>query len=886
MDRVEGADRARGRGRAVGVVATLLIATLSAVLGAPPRPAGAADPLSSTIESVSVNPTLSTTDIYVQVRVTDPNVAPTGVVTLREGGVELARTTLTPYTAGTVDYSWSRVSLDLAPGAHTLTVEYLGSADVLPSSRESTFTVAVAAPPHPVTGTLAVGAITAPLSPQSSFYVGSNDLYDPLSGALRSSDHAYGTVDVAADVPTVGPVTVTVRPQFGGSPMWVDPNGNLIAFPAPLTLRVVRITAGGVTWADACSFPAATVTPTGTVDAIGLAISATTAVPPTPVLPAACGGKGDLVNAVLAGEPVTLALHVAGSFPLPPAPNTPTTTTLVVTPESGLTAPERVQATATVSAPGFQPRGTVTFKENGVSLGSAAVGANGTASLQLALVTAGPRTITAEYGGFAVTIVNTVTRLAPSSASTTVTLADASVGGLPVSGSITVGSNPAALIPPGSRLAGAPFDPVSGEVGSGRMWFPLGEFQVNALGLVPVRFRLVQLEDFTAQVAADGTVAFTPADFRFEAWAYKFGSAWSPLSDCDFGPFELTLTGTAGATGLAVGQSGVALAPLPSTACSGYAGYVNSALSQGTDFVFEVEGDFSLTGSASSSTAVVSWFPTVAVRNQTFVSATVTASAGVPAGVVEFVDDGVVVGSAALNDAGVASAVITLDRAGTRTIVANYAGGGGVAPSSGSTTVEVTPDPDGYVLGGSVTVGGVELDVPEGSRLMPALSGEGWTVDGLAVLGGGLGAVGTEAAAVTGAAASPVRSSGGKLWFNPTQVSLVLPDHGAVTAEVRVVQVGEFGATLINPGGHIDGLSAMYVLHVRQVTTSEGSYSPVGCVNLLLFGFDAQMTLADVVVSSSAGGSGRIPRASCTGAGRAVAEALVGESSAQVRAEF
>jgi hypothetical protein len=274
---------------------------------------------------------------------------------------------------------------------------------------------------------------------------------------------------------------------------------------------------------------------------------------------------------------------------------------------------------------------------------------------------------------------------------------------------------------------------------------------------------------------------------------------------------------------------------------------------------------------------VVSWFPAVAVRNQTYLTASVASVVGPPTGEVVFrdADADTVLGSAVVDGAGHASIVATMDVAGARTITATYHGDAGQGTSQGSTTVEVTPQPDGYDLGGSLQVGGVSIPVPEGSRLMPASSGEGWSVDGLS----GLQALGL---AVSGA----TTSSGGWLWVVPTAVSLDVPGYGPVTAEVRLVQAGEFGSGSILGDGSIQGLGGSYVLHVRRVTTAQGTSTPLGCVNLVLMSFDGKLTYDDVSLATAAGGSGRIPWPTCTGPGRAVAEALAGGAAAQLQASF
>src|SRR4051794_14116740 len=86
-----------------------------------------------------------------------------------------------------------------------------------------------------------------------------------------------------------------------------------------------------------------------------------------------------------------------------------------------------------------------------------------------------------------------------------------------------------------------------------------------------------------------------------------------------------------------------------------------------------------------------------------------------------------------------------------------------------------------------------------------------------------------------------------------------LPGYGPSQVEVRLFQYGQLSAATIGSDGKINGLNGTFVLQVRKITTATATTIPLGCLNLVLLGFDGHLTYNDVGLTTHAGGAGRIP---------------------------
>ncbi|MGZ4684053.1 MAG: Ig-like domain-containing protein [Acidimicrobiales bacterium] len=369
--------------------------------------------------------------------------------------------------------------------------------------------------------------------------------------------------------------------------------------------------------------------------------------------------------------------------------------------------------------------------------------------------------------------------------------------------------------------------------------------------MVHVKYRMHQTAPMTGHVAEDGRVTFDPTALLLEARSYSLSGSVSPLSNCTFGPIPMALTGTADAGGLHLHADDTMIPPLPSNGCSGLAGFVNPRIAVSTDVAFDVSGDFRRFA-PSTPVDVVTYFPSVAQYNQSYFVARVSSGTDIPTGDVTFRDGATVLGTAPVDATGHASLVASMDEPGTRTITAAYGGDSLHGPGSDTTTVEVSPAPTGLAIDGGLSVSGQPLGIGAGSQLVPA--------------------TGTTGAAIRG----DLASSRASLWFTPTTVPLDLPGYGPAQVEVRLFQYGQLSAATVGPEGSINGLNGMFVLQVRKVTTAAGTTIPLGCINLVLLGFDGRLTYTDVGLTTHAGGSGRIPLGICTGPGQAAIDQLAG----------
>ena len=671
-------------------------------------------------------------------------------------------------------------------------------------------------------------------------------IYDTATGALTGHG-LFSSSSITADVAGFGPVTVAFRPGGLGLSGTVAQDGSA-SFALSTYLTPVRITVGGETWSagPTCSSVFLPVSFTGTASTSGLSVSGDSTVPFSIEPGADCDGREALVEAVLGG-PVRFHYEIAGSFPAPPPSGTATTTTLdVVGPAGAVGDQATVRATVTTVA-GFVPSGSVYFYV-GSKLIDITYLAGGVTTAAVDLDAEGPLTVTAYYMGYS-------TAYAGSSATTTFTVAGPPPGRT-TTGSISVGTNPTTIFPVGTRLTGADFDPMTGDISTSSFWFPTGFLPVDTgiIGTVQVKYRISQTAPMTGHVAADGTVTFASTALMLQARSY--GSSSSPtnqstLSNCTFGPIPMTLTGTADAGGLHLHADDTMIPPVPSNGCSGLATFVNPRVAVSTDLAFEVAGDFRRFA-PSTPVQVATYFPAVAQYNQSYFVAHVDTATDVPTGTVTFRDGPTVLGTSPLDATGHASLVASMDQPGTRTITATYDGDPLHGPGSDTTTVDVTPAPTGLTIDGSMTVSGQALGIGAGSQLIPAS--------------------GTTGAAIRG----DLTTSRASLWFTPTTIPLDLPGYGPAQVEVRLFQYGQLSAATITPDGTINGLNGTFVLQIRKITTATTTTTPLGCLNLVLLGFDGHLTYTDVGLTTHAGGAGRIPLGICTGPGQAAIDQLAG----------
>jgi autotransporter-associated beta strand protein len=333
---------------------------------------------------------------------------PTGSVTFSDGGHALATVPLNGNAAATF------TTTSLSVGSHQIGVAYSGDSTFSPTAEplasglsvvnEATTTTNVGALPATVTFGQSLN-LTATVTASSGTPGGSVTFFDngtslgtaPLSGghttlpaSLALGAHtitaSYGGDSSDASSQSSNSATVTVEvPTMTGvaaAPTSADV-GQMVMLTATVSASSGTPT-GTVTFYDN-----GTSLGTGTLNGGQATFPATFQTTGSHSITAAYAGNG-----TDAGSQSSTAVVVTVVNPTPTP--TPTTTTVSAAPAS-VASGQQVTLTATVSASSGTPTGSVTFSDNGTSLGTAPLsGGHATLPASLAL---GSHTITASYGG-------------------------------------------------------------------------------------------------------------------------------------------------------------------------------------------------------------------------------------------------------------------------------------------------------------------------------------------------------------------------------------------------------------------------------------------------------------------------------------------------------
>ncbi|MDB5655223.1 MAG: outer rane autotransporter barrel domain protein, partial [Tardiphaga sp.] len=223
-----------------------------------------------------------------------------------------------------------------------------------------------------ITGTNFTGATAVTIGGTSATAI---TVVSATSITATTPAHAAGTVDVVVTTPG-GAATGTGLYTYAGGPAVtsVSPNSG-----TTLGGTSVTITGSNFTGATAVTFGGSAASTFAVVSATS--ITATT--------PAHGPGAVDIVVTTPGGAGTGTGLY---SYAIP------ATTTTLSSSRNPSEAGQAVTFTATVSAPGALPTGTVTFNDGGVAIGSATL-AGGTAALTTSALAIGNHTITAVFAG-------------------------------------------------------------------------------------------------------------------------------------------------------------------------------------------------------------------------------------------------------------------------------------------------------------------------------------------------------------------------------------------------------------------------------------------------------------------------------------------------------
>jgi uncharacterized repeat protein (TIGR01451 family) len=367
--------------------------------------------------SQSVQPSVWGQPVTFTATVTSPGGSPTGSVTFSAGGTVLGTAALQP------DGTAALTTGALPVGTTSVTAGYLGSTDFAPASSpalahtvnqaSSTTALAVTASPTLVGQAVTLTATVAVVAPAVGSPTGTVTFRDggvvigtgvlqpdgtvtltlttlgPGDHQLTATYEGDGSVSSSS---TAAAVSQAVNPSGSSVALASSVNPSLVGQPVTFTASVTAIAPGGGT-------------PTGTVAfrADGTDLAGCSAV-------ALSGGSATCATSTLAvgGRAITAGYGGSASYQASSGSLTQsvgpasTATTLAATPSpSTLGAPVTLTAAVTAVAPGGgTPAGTVTFREGGALLGSAALDGSGVATLSgLTTLSRGDHALTASYGG-------------------------------------------------------------------------------------------------------------------------------------------------------------------------------------------------------------------------------------------------------------------------------------------------------------------------------------------------------------------------------------------------------------------------------------------------------------------------------------------------------
>jgi hypothetical protein len=403
----------------------------------------------------------------------------------------------------------------------------------------------------------------------------------------------------------------------------------------------------------------------------------------------------------------------------------PATTTALVSSVNPSSFGQSVTFTATVSSgTAAKPTGSVTFKDGATTLGTGSLNASAIATFTTGALAAGTHSLTAVYGGnadFGPSASTALTQTVNSAASSTAVTSSANPS--------TFGSS-VTLTATVTSAGGTPTGMVTFKDGAGT----LGTGALNASGMATFSTSALAAgaHSITAVYGGDSNFATsTSAALTQTVNAATTTTVVASSSNPSvFGQsVTFTATVTSGATGTPTGtvtfNEGTTTLGTGALNASGTAAFNTSALAGGAHSITAVYGGdanfatstsaaLTQTVSAASTTTAVTALPNPSVfRSSVTFTATVTSTAGTPAGTVTFKDGGTTLGTGTLNASAVATFSTSALAGATHSITAVYGGNANFATSTSvaltqtvntaATTTAVASSVNPSVFGQSVT---------------------------------------------------------------------------------------------------------------------------------------------------------------------------------------
>src|SRR5437867_3376489 len=374
-------------------------------------------PATTTTLTSSLNPSIAGQAVTLTATVAPVAPAtgvPAGDVTFRDGATTIGTATLNATGHASIVVS------TLATGNHSLTAAYGGSLDFLASTSaavtqvvnaQTTTTLTTTPNPSTVGQAVTLTATVAPVAPATGVPTGAVTFMDGATAIGTATLGATGSASIAVSTLANGNHSLTA--VYGGAGNFLAStsaavtqvvNGatttTLTTTPNPSTVgQGVTLTATVVPVAPATGVPAGVVTFRDGLATIGTATLGVT------------GSASIVVSTLAAGSHSLTAVYGGGgnflastSAAVTQVVNAGVTTTTLTTTPNPSTAGQAVTLTATVvtvaPATGV-PTGTVTFRDGLTTIGTATLGANGSASIVVSTLAAGSHSLTAAYGGSA-----------------------------------------------------------------------------------------------------------------------------------------------------------------------------------------------------------------------------------------------------------------------------------------------------------------------------------------------------------------------------------------------------------------------------------------------------------------------------------------------------
>ena len=364
---------------------TISLATTAVTLTGPATPVDAGNP-------VNLSSTLSTN-----------GVAPTGTLTLRDGGTVIATQTVT--AAGTFPFSTSTLSI----GTHTLTMTYSGDANNAPAVSPAITVVIQQAPSMTV---LTSSSNPSPLGQPVTLTATISSGSPAISGSVTFEDGGavIGTSAVSGGIATFTTSAFSVGANSLTAVYSGDTN-HATSTSAVLVEQITEVSTENLSSSVNPTVAGVNVVFTATIASVGGIIPTGTVVfadGGTTIGTSAVGSTG---SATFATSTLSVGSHTITATYSGDKNDAPATATLIETIQNSstqisLTASSNPATyakpetfTATILSNGGVATGVVTFTDGGTAIGTGTLNASGVATLTTSTLAPGAHTIVANYPG-------------------------------------------------------------------------------------------------------------------------------------------------------------------------------------------------------------------------------------------------------------------------------------------------------------------------------------------------------------------------------------------------------------------------------------------------------------------------------------------------------